>query len=43
MKILVLGGAGDMARDALDELDRETGDLAITLSLIHISEPTRPY
>ena len=41
MKILVLGGAGDMARDALDELDRETGDLAITIADLNLDKARR--
>lgn len=32
MKILVLGGAGDMARDVLDVLQAEAGDMAVTVA-----------
>jgi saccharopine dehydrogenase-like NADP-dependent oxidoreductase len=32
MKILVLGGAGDMARDALDELQKEPSVTAVTIA-----------
>ncbi|MGC9323293.1 MAG: saccharopine dehydrogenase family protein [Desulfomonilia bacterium] len=38
MNILVLGGAGDMARDALDELGRETMDLGVTIADINLDK-----
>jgi saccharopine dehydrogenase-like NADP-dependent oxidoreductase len=36
MKILVLGGAGDMARDALDELQKEGAVQAVTIADLNL-------
>ena len=38
MKILVLGGAGDMARDVLDELMRESSVKAVTIADINLDK-----
>ena len=40
---LVLQGTETFSRGQLDNLALENGSLVLDLSLIHISEPTRPY
>lgn len=38
MKFLVLGGAGDMARDALDELQKEDGVKTVTIADLNLDK-----
>ena len=48
-KIVINQGLGDATQDkkiidlAINEITAITGQKAVALSLIHISEPTRPY
>ncbi|MBN2284430.1 MAG: saccharopine dehydrogenase NADP-binding domain-containing protein [Deltaproteobacteria bacterium] len=41
MNILVLGGAGDMARDALDELQKENTEPAVTIADLNLDKAGR--
>jgi saccharopine dehydrogenase-like NADP-dependent oxidoreductase len=41
MKVLVLGGAGDMARDALDELRMEPAEPVVTVADINLDRATQ--